>query len=87
MDVGSRPGVARVGCFGSIVNGTWGVGSDVDVIVLVDECPDPPFRRALGFDASSLPVPADVVVWTVQEWDRVEAEGREPIGPVEWLAG
>jgi hypothetical protein len=86
-EVGSHHHVVRVGGFGSLVSGNWGVGSDADLIVLVDESSDPPFRRALAFDASALPVPADVVVYTLEEWNRATTAGREPLGPVEWLAG
>ena len=86
-EVATRPGVARVGCFGSLVKGTWGVGSDVDLVVIVEGSAEPPYRRALGFDASMLPVPADVLVYTKDEWDRLTADGRDPVGPVTWFEG
>ena len=34
-EIVARPDVARVGCFGSLARGTWGVGSDVDLVVIV----------------------------------------------------
>ncbi|HSF60676.1 MAG TPA: nucleotidyltransferase domain-containing protein [Gaiellaceae bacterium] len=81
----AQQGVVSVGCFGSLARGTWGVGSDVDLIVVVEHSSEPSYRRSLAFDASTLPVPADVVVYTRQEWDRLSAAGREPLGPVEWI--
>jgi predicted nucleotidyltransferase len=56
---------------GSYANGTWGVGSDVDIIIVVHRADQPFPRRTASIDASSLPVPADVLVYTVEELDRV----------------
>jgi predicted nucleotidyltransferase len=82
----TRVGVARVGSFGSLAKGDWAVGSDVDLVVVVAASGHPPYRRALDFDASTLPVPADVLVYTQEEWNRLTADGRQPLGPVEWIA-
>lgn len=72
---GSRSDVVRIGVFGSYARGDWGVGSDLDLIAVVD-CSDAPFeRRALIFDLLDLPVPADLLVYTVQEWGRLLSEG------------
>jgi predicted nucleotidyltransferase len=84
-EVSARDGVVGVGCFGSLARGNWGVGSDVDLVVIVEESSEPSYRRPLVFDASMLPVPADVVVYTRQEWKRLTRAGREPLGPVEWI--
>lgn len=74
--VGTRdPHVRRIGYFGSYARGTWGVGSDVDVIVVVDTSIEPFERRAISFDVHRLPVPADLFVYTVDEWDRMRSEG------------
>jgi hypothetical protein len=35
-------------------------------------------RRGAAFDATSLPVPADLLAYTVEEWERVVAEHRGP---------
>jgi predicted nucleotidyltransferase len=73
-DLGShRPDVVRVGYFGSYARGDWGVGSDVDVIIVVDESTEPPHQRALTFDAKALPVPADLFVYTVHEWEAMRS--------------
>ena len=80
--VASRPRVRAVGLFGSLVDGPWGVGSDVDLVVVVDASDEPVTRRALAFPTDGLPVPADVLVYTDSEW----AAGPR-IGQVRWLSG
>jgi uncharacterized protein len=64
------PTVRRIGYFGSYARGDWGVGSDLDVVIVVaDEPPPPPFeQRGARWDLSSLPVPADLLVYTESEW-------------------
>jgi hypothetical protein len=57
------PLVARVGYFGSYARGDAGVGSDLDLVVIVRE--PAPGRQ---FDVTGLPVPADVVVFTAKRW-------------------
>jgi hypothetical protein len=71
---GEGSGVVRVGYFGSYARGDWGVGSDLDVVIVVDGTATPFERRATGWDATSLPVPADVLVYTADEWECL-AEG------------
>ena len=66
--------VRRVGYYGSYARGDWGVGSDVDVLILVDRTDAPFERRATALDTSDLPVPADVLVYTVEEWGRLTGE-------------
>lgn len=65
---GGAPDVVAVGYFGSYARGDWGVGSDVDVVVLLAGTDEPFERRALRFPATGLPVPADVLVYTEDEW-------------------
>ncbi|MBC7185493.1 MAG: nucleotidyltransferase domain-containing protein [Calditrichaeota bacterium] len=60
--------VVRMGYFGSYARGDWGVGSDVDLIVVVRESKVPFVRRAAEWDTTTLPVPADVLVYTQEEW-------------------
>lgn len=83
-----HPPVQGVGCFGSYARGDWGVGSDVDLLILVNHTDLPFERRSLLFDASGLPVPADVLVYTVDEWDnlqKISASVRKIATEVYWI--
>lgn len=71
-----RGEVVRVGYFGSYSRGDWGVGSDVDVLVLVRASQTPFERRGVLWDALDLPVHADVLVYTLSEWASLDAKGR-----------
>lgn len=74
----AHPDVLRVGYFGSYARGDAGVGSDLDVVVVVGRCDEPPMRRPLAFDTvSGFPVPVDLLVYTEEEWRRLTA-GRDP---------
>ncbi len=61
----------RVGYFGSYARGDWGVGSDLDVVIVVDRAQEPFYRRAAAFDLNALPVPAEALVYTLEEWNAV----------------
>ncbi len=71
-----HPEVLRVGCFGSAARGDWGVGSDLDLLVIVAHSDKPFLYRAADFDTASLPVPADLLVYTQDEWAAMERSGR-----------
>ena len=71
-----RPEVIRIGYFGSYARGDWGVGSDLDIVIVVGQSHIPFVRRALEWNPSELPVPADVLVYT--EAERVSLQGRFP---------
>jgi predicted nucleotidyltransferase len=65
----------RVGYFGSYARGDWGVGSDLDLVLILTQCSAPPLRRGLAFDTiSGFPVPVDLLVYTQDEWRRLEGE-------------
>lgn len=71
-----RADLLRVGYFGSYARGDAGVGSDLDlVIVVADSTPDVA-RRALEWDTTDLPVPADVLVYTAAEWSDLDPTSR-----------
>lgn len=57
-----RPEILRLGYFGSYARGDWGVGSDQDLIAIVNEISEPFARRALKWDLNGLPVPAELIV-------------------------
>lgn len=67
--VQKHPNLLRVGYFGSYARGDWGVGSDLDVILIVKTIDAPFERRNVGWDFFSLPLPVDVLVYTPQEWE------------------
>jgi hypothetical protein len=54
------------------------VGSDLDLIVIVARADEPFERRGASLDTTELPVPAEVLVYTKDEWDRLSQEGRVP---------
>lgn len=70
-----RRGLLRVGYFGSYARGQWGVGSDLDLVVVVEKESEPFFRRSLHWDLGRLPVPAELLVYTEEEWSRLRDEG------------
>lgn len=60
--------IRQIGYTGSYARGDWGVGSDLDVLIVVDESHQPFMQRALAWDTSALPIPTDVMVYTQREW-------------------
>lgn len=71
----TRPDLVRVGYFGSYARGDWGVGSDLDAVLVVRESATPFLRRAAEWDLTRLPVPADVLVYTENEWRALAESG------------
>ncbi len=65
---GQHPEVVLIAYFGSYARGDWGVGSDLDLLILVESSRRPFIERALDFDTSDLPVPAEALVYTQAEW-------------------
>lgn len=70
-----RPELLRLGYFGSYARGDAGVGSDLDLVAVVQESVEAFQRRSIGWDLGPLPVPAEIIVYTKQEWDNLLAEG------------
>ena len=70
-----HPELLRAAYFGSYAREDWGVGSDLDLFVIVQKAQDPFECRALAWDLSGLPVPAELLVYTVREWEQMQAEG------------
>ena len=66
-------GLCRLAYFGSYARGDWGVGSDLDLIAIVKESAEPFSRRGLSWDLRPLPVHADLLVYTLAEWDQLMA--------------
>jgi len=64
--------VHAVYCVGSYARGNWGVGSDVDLIVLLTACELSRVERLRRYDPIGLPVHCDLMVFTPGEWDRLQ---------------
>ncbi len=71
-----REEVRCIGYFGSYARGDWGVGSDLDLVIVVDETDQPFEKRSAEWDVLELHVPADVLVYTREEWEALPQEGR-----------
>jgi predicted nucleotidyltransferase len=71
-----RPELLRVGYFGSYARGDWGVGSDMDIVLVVARDELAFTRRGAAWDLTSLPVSADVVVYTHEEWRGLDPASR-----------
>ena len=76
-EIGARaPEVLAIGYFGSYARGDWGVGSDVDLLLVVEDSPLPFTRRASQWDTTVLPVPAEeLLVYTKDEWELLKRQG------------
>ncbi|RDV81830.1 nucleotidyltransferase domain-containing protein [Ammonifex thiophilus] len=71
----ARPEVVCIGYFGSYARGDWGVGSDLDLIIVVKESRLPFERRGVEWDTTQLPVPVDLLVYTEEEWKELLGSG------------
>ncbi len=69
-----RPELERLGYFGSYARGDWGVGSDVDVVIIVRQAAAPFHERPAQWDMLRLPVPVDLLVYTPAEWTIVSGQ-------------
>lgn len=63
----SDSNVLRIGYYGSYARGDWGVGSDLDLVIVVKRAHPERFMRGVEYPVEQLPVPADVVVYTPAE--------------------
>jgi predicted nucleotidyltransferase len=68
--------VVRIGFFGSYARGDWGVGSDLDLIIILADSRHPFELRPSGFNTLELPVPTDVLVYTQEEWQAMKPARR-----------
>ncbi len=62
------PNVAHVWCIGSYARGDWGVGSDLDLVVILGESSLDRFERYDTYLPPGQPVPVDLWVYTAAEW-------------------
>lgn len=61
------PGLLALGYLGSYARGEAGVGSDLDLVLLVKESALPPWQRPAQLPLEDLPVPAEALVYTLEE--------------------
>lgn len=71
-EIQRRPELVRIGFFGSYARDEAGVGSDLDVVALVEHSTLPFERRPIEWDTTTLPVPVDLLVYTQAEWGKEE---------------
>lgn len=70
-----HPELLNLGYFGSYARGDSGVGSDLDLIAIVNRTTKPFESRSLTWDLNALPVPAELIVYTQEEWRRLQKQG------------
>jgi len=63
-----HPELMAVGVFGSYGRGTAGVGSDLDLLLILQRCDEPIWNRLRRWDTSSLPLACDLLVYSLEEW-------------------
>lgn len=84
--LGRHPEILRVGCFGSYARGDAGVGSDLDVVIVVAHTDQPFPERLPEVTDDGLPVPADILVYTEGELARMRDEGRRFVRELDGMA-
>ena len=80
--------IVPVCTFRSYATGNWGVGSDIDidVVVIPSESRRPFSDRVLDWDTLDLPVPADLLLYTAAEWEMIKREPRRIARqPIVWV--
>ena len=69
------PNIQQILCVGSYARGDWGVGSDLDLIMILADTKLSPAERYLKYHPTQLPVPVDLWVYTRAEWNRLCSSG------------
>lgn len=70
-----RSDVIRIGYLGSYARGDSGVGSDLDLLILVEKSNLPFGNRSKQWDTTDFPVPVDIFVYTLAEFDKLLQKG------------
>ncbi|WP_218969834.1 nucleotidyltransferase family protein [Thermodesulfatator atlanticus] len=77
--------VCRIGVFGSYSRNDAGVGSDLDVVIILRQTDKPFYRRGTEFYPLDFPVPVDLLVYNEKEWQKMEKEGKRITKEVIWI--
>ena len=70
-----RPELNALGYFGSHARGDTGFGSDLDLVAVVEHTDVPRMERNRDWPYERLPVPTDLLVFTLDEWQAVMERG------------
>lgn len=74
---GSDSSIKMIIAYGSITEPQrWGVGSDLDLILVVAETDRPFIERSGYYDFGSPGVPVDMTVYTVEEFQKLRGKRR-----------
>jgi predicted nucleotidyltransferase len=68
QQISDHPDLVAVGVFGSYGRGTAGVGSDLDLLLILQRCDEPIWNRLRRWDTGSLPLACDLLVYSQEEW-------------------
>lgn len=74
--VEKRKDIVKIGYFGSYAKGNYGVGSDLDIIIILEKSSLPFMERAKEWDLLDFPVPVDLLIYTLEEWEKLEKENN-----------
>lgn len=81
-----RPEVLAIILFGSLAQGRLNVGSDVDLLLILENHDDPFLERMAAYRPDTFPVDIDVFPYTVAEIKRGQSLAQEALetGRVMW---
>ncbi|QPN55788.1 nucleotidyltransferase domain-containing protein [Synechococcus sp. CBW1107] len=65
----AQPELEGVGVFGSYGRGDAGVGSDLDLLLVLRQCELPIWERLRPWDTADLPLATDLLVYSRKEWE------------------
>ena len=75
-----NPDLLAVGMFGSYGRGDAGVGSDLDLVLILEACELPIWERLRRWDTGSLPLACDLLVYSREEWRSLPQWNPRQIG-------
>ena len=64
--------ILQIVCIGSFARDDWGPGSDLDLIIVMQDNPDPFWQRPSKWDTTVIPVPVELRIYTMEEWEKMK---------------